>query len=198
MVQASFETLIDSYIHDSVGMSPHFLSDALSHKLKDNLERLFVQNLMKPAGIGKTSEVAQDLLVRSDQIYWLDRGHNDPHEDAFFDVMDAFVLYLNSSCYTGITGYEFHYARYAKGAFYTRHLDQFREQSSRKFSMILYLNEAWVPADGGELCIHHKTHEQRIEPEFGKGVFFKSNELEHEVLIANKPRMSITGWLKVD
>ena len=27
---------------------------------------------------------------------------------------------------------------------------------------------------------------------------FKSSELEHEVLVTNKPRMSITGWLKVD
>jgi SM-20-related protein len=31
----------------------------------------------------------------------------------------------------------------------------------------------------------------------GKGVFFKSGELEHEVLLANKMRMSITGWLKI-
>jgi SM-20-related protein len=32
----------------------------------------------------------------------------------------------------------------------------------------------------------------------GKSVFFKSSELVHEVLTTNKPRMSITGWLKVD
>ena len=32
----------------------------------------------------------------------------------------------------------------------------------------------------------------------GKTVFFKSSELAHEVLLTNKARMSITGWLKVN
>ena len=62
--------------------------------------------------------------------------------------------------------------------------------------MIMYLNEDWVAADGGELCIHHADSLQNIAPENGRIVFFKSNELPHEVLVTNKKRMSITGWLK--
>ena len=64
--------------------------------------------------------------------------------------------------------------------------------------MIMYLNEDWQLSDGGELCIHHKESLQHISPENGKIVFFKSSEIEHEVLLSHKPRMSITGWLKVD
>ncbi len=60
------------------------------------------------------------------------------------------------------------------------------------------MNENWVIADGGELRIHHADRLQNISPTNGKGVFFQSDEMEHEVLITNKPRMSITGWLKVD
>ena len=64
--------------------------------------------------------------------------------------------------------------------------------------MIMYLNEGWQKTDGGELCIHHAESMQQIAPENGTTVFFKSSELMHEVLLTNKPRMSITGWLKVN
>jgi SM-20-related protein len=62
----------------------------------------------------------------------------------------------------------------------------------------MYLNADWQPADGGELCIYHTDRLQHISPINGKSVFFKSNEMEHEVLITGKPRLSITGWLKVN
>ena len=103
---------------------------------------------------------------------------------------------MNKTCYTGITGYEFHYAYYDEGSSYKRHLDQFKDNQKRAYSMIMYLNTNWVPSDGGQLCIYHKDMSQIISPINGKCVFFKSSELEHEVLLNHKPRMSITGWLK--
>jgi SM-20-related protein len=111
--------------------------------------------------------------------------------------MDKFVRYLNRTCYTGITGYEFHYALYEQGSFYKRHLDQFKNNTSRAYSIIMYLNADWQEKDGGELVLYHLDHIQTIAPMNGKCVFFKSSELEHEVLITHQPRMSITGWLKV-
>jgi SM-20-related protein len=60
--------------------------------------------------------------------------------------------------------------------------------------MIMYLN---IDVDGGELRIYQGNKWQDITPNAGKSVFFKSNQLEHEVLITHLPRMSITGWLKV-
>ena len=162
------------------------------------MTRLYQGNLLLSAGTGNDTIVVPDKLFRSDRIYWLDRSHNDPHENAFFDLMDGFVSHLNSTCYTGITGYEFHYTLYEKGSFYKKHLDQFRTNTSRQYSMIMYLNADWQLADGGELCIHHADSLQNILPIDGKSVFFKSSELEHEVLVTNKSRMSITGWLKID
>lgn len=151
---------------------------------------------MLQAGTGNNVTIVQNRSVRSDVIYWLDRKHNNLYENEFFDLMDNFVSHLNSSCYTGITGYEFHYTLYEAGSFYKKHLDQFRNDQSRQYSMIIYLNTGWLEADGGELSVYHTGSEQRISPTGGKSVFFKSSELEHEVLITNKPRMSITGWLK--
>ena len=114
----------------------------------------------------------------------------------FLHLIESFIKYLNMSCYTGITDYEFHYAIYEPGSFYKKHKDQFRDNTQRQFSMISYLNEDWQDHDGGELKIYKSMGEEKIVPALGKTVFFKSNELEHEVLETNRPRLSLTGWLK--
>jgi SM-20-related protein len=197
-LQDIFNTLIDSYINDKVGIADNFLSEGLASHLVSNLQSLYAEKRLISAGIGNEKVTVKDATVRSDKIYWLDRSHNDPYENEFLDLMDQFVSHLNSTCYTGITGYEFHYTLYEKGSFYKKHLDQFRNNGSRQYSMIIYLNASWQEGDGGELCIHQDGNTQNIAPTSGKSVFFKSSELEHEVLVTHKPRMSITGWLKIN
>lgn len=197
-MQNTFNTLIDSFIDNKVGITENFLSVALASQLKENLYGLYQDKLLLSAGTGNENIVSHDQLVRSDKIYWLDRKHNNIHENSFFDLMDSFVSYLNSTCYTGITGYEFHYTLYEEGSFYKKHLDQFKNNDGRQYSMIIYLNADWQENDGGELCIHHLDSLQKISPDNGKSVFFKSSELVHEVLITHKPRLSITGWLKIN
>ena len=112
--------------------------------------------------------------------------------------IEDFIKYLNNSCYAGITGYEFNYSLYEKGSFYKKHLDQFQNNTSRQYSIISYLNSDWIEGDGGQLMIHQPNNNQTISPTQGKTVFFKSNELAHEVLVTQQRRMSITGWLKRD
>ena len=197
-MQKIFNTLIDSFIENKIGIAEHFLTKSHSLNLKNNLKALYSESKMLSAGTGNSSVIAHNKLIRNDKIYWLDRIHNDPWENSFFNIMDRFVSYLNDTCYTGITGYEFHYTLYEKGSFYKKHLDQFKNNESRKYSIIIYLNTGWKENDGGELCIHEAGKTKNISPNSGKIVFFKSSELEHEVLITNKSRLSITGWLKVD
>ena len=191
-----FNCLVDSYISDKIGIAENFLSSALALNLKENLLILHSGDQLKSAGTGQNSGLLFNQTVRSDKIFWLDPVHNDIHENAFFKLMDEFVEYLNRNCFAGIKSYEFHYTLYPTGSFYKTHIDQFQHNDSRQFSMIIYLNDDWKIADGGELCIHFNDHLQLISPTNGKSVFFKSNELEHEVLLTNKARMSITGWLK--
>ena len=197
LLKNTFDNLIDSFIDTKVGTTENFLNRSLSSRLIENLNNLYAEKQLQAAGTGNVL-VDHNKLFRSDMIYWLDRKHNNQYENEFFDLIDEFVSHLNSTCYTGITGYEFHYALYEKGTFYKKHLDQFKNNESRKYSLILYLNENWMEGDGGELCIHHADGIQKIAPTNGKSVFFKSSEIEHEVLLTNKPRLSITGWLKVD
>lgn len=197
-MQTQFDDLIDSFIDNKVGIAENFLSDSLAAHLKDNLLALYSDERLLAAAIGNKDLLVHDAKIRSDKIYWLDRSHDNAFENDFFDLIDSFVSYLNRTCYTGITGYEFHYALYERGSFYKKHLDQFQNNKSRAFSMIMYLNTDWQEKDGGELCIHHSDHLQMIAPVNGKCVFFKSSELEHEVLLTHVPRLSITGWLKTN
>lgn len=197
-MEIAFETLIASYLEDNIGIATHFISDELARQLRQNLLNLDVQNSLVAAGTGNESKFVRNEKVRSDVIYWLDKSHNNFYETEFLKHIEAFITYLNESCYAGITSYEFHYSLYEKGSFYLKHIDQFQDNSSRAFSMICYLNENWKIEDGGALCIHQVKSNQHISPNQGKTVFFKSDELEHEVLVTNRRRMSVTGWLKRD
>jgi SM-20-related protein len=197
-LQTIFDCLIDSFIADKVGLSNDFLNTPLAAHLKNNLLALYSDQQLLAAGIGNATIQNHDTLIRNDKIYWLDRAHENVYERQFFELMDSFVAYLNATCYTGITGYEFHYTLYETGSFYKKHLDQFRNNKSRAYSMIMYLNADWIATDGGELCVYHADYLQTIAPENGKCVFFKSSEMEHEVLVTNAPRLSITGWLKTN
>ena len=195
-MEACFETLIARYIATKVGVVENFIALPLRTQLAAQLHQLHFDNLLAPAGIGNTQKLQQNQAIRKDYIYWLDRKNNNAQETAFLDQIEAFIKYLNESCYAGITGYEFHYSFYEKGAFYRKHFDQFQDNSSRQFSMISYLNPEWKIDDGGELCVYQEKNTQKISPIGGTTVFFKSNELLHEVLVTQEPRLSITGWLK--
>jgi SM-20-related protein len=195
-MENDFEALISGFILDRIGISNHFLTDELALSLRGDLLDMKEQSRLKTAGIGNDDKFQKVETVRGDQIYWLDRQNQSDIQDGFLDQMDGFVRYLNQTCYTGITSYEFHYAHYGPGSFYKRHLDQFENNSDRRFSMISYLNDNWQQGDGGELSVEQDGPDLAISPVLGKTVFFKSDELSHEVLLTHKPRLSVTGWLK--
>ena len=197
-METNFEELISSFIETNVGLSNHFLGNELANNLKLNLLNLHNQNLLLAAGTGNAEKLSHNQAVRSDSIYWLDRKHENIHENDFLNQIEDFIRYLNHSCYTGITGCEFHYSLYNIGSFYKKHLDQFSNNNSRQYSLISYLNSEWKEGDGGNLLIHQDNNNQEITPIQVKTVFFKSNELVHEVLVTHQQRMSITGWLKKD
>jgi SM-20-related protein len=195
-MEKDFDSLLAGYLENTIGISEDFLSSELTGQLRQQLLGLHQQKLLSAAGIGQAGGHNHNTGIRSDAIYWLDREHGKSCENDFLDRIDAFIRYLNRSCYAGITGCEFHYSLYEAGSFYKKHLDQFRNNTKRQYSMITYLNADWQPADEGELLVHHESGDQKISPTEGKTVFFKSSELLHEVLVTQKQRISVTGWLK--
>ena len=195
-MNSRFEALIETYIDNQIGICDQFLSKELSGQLQKNLIDLEQSDKMKSAGIGNQLVKDPRQNKRGDKIYWLESDTTDPSERAFLDQIDAFIVYLNRSCFTGINSYEFHYAWYERGSAYQRHTDQFQNNDDRKFSLINYLNTDWMEEEGGELCIYQKDKVKKILPQMQKAVFFKSDTSEHEVCKSTRSRMSITGWLK--
>ncbi len=192
----SFDILIDSYLDNKIGIDTIFLNKELSAGLQQNILRLQEDKLMVSAGIGNDEVKDSKQKTRSDKIYWMDKSHNNVYEQEFLQLAEDFIEHLNRTCYTGINSYEFHYAVYEKGSFYKRHKDQFKNDSNRKYSLISYLNENWLEEDGGQLLVYQDETFQKVLPHSQTAVFFKADEMEHEVTEANRARMSITGWLK--
>ena len=191
-----FDLLIDSYLENKVGIDTHFLSEALSKGLQQNIHQLENDGLMTAAGIGNEATKDANQKMRGDKIYWMDKRHDNIYEQAFLQQIEDFIDRLNKTCYTGINGYEFHYAVYEEGSSYKKHKDQFKNDSNRKYSLINYLNENWLEEDGGQLRMYQENGVQQVSPIAQTAVFFKSDEMVHEVMVANRSRMSITGWLK--
>ncbi len=191
-----FESIITSYISDGVGQSLDFIPQDLAENLRKNLDQHYVNVELKQAGIGQNQNFQQDSNIRKDKIHWLEPETTNVSEQAFFKLIESWVAFLNQTCFTGISSYEFHYALYEEGSLYRRHLDQFANNDNRAFSMIIYLNENWKDGDGGELVIYKPNGDMTISPNMQKMVFFNSSALEHEVLRTCVPRKSITGWLK--
>lgn len=191
-----FENLITDLLEkDRATVSFLFEAETL-HALRERLEEKMTEGDLRRAGIGNQTRHAVNEAIRSDQIGWMENDSTHPAERKFLDTVEAFWTYLNRTCYTGIRTHEFHYACFAAGAFYKRHVDRFRNDNARKFSMVTYLNPTWNGDSGGELLLYTPEGVIRIRPDFGTTVIFKSDVLEHEVLPATQNRLSITGWLK--
>ncbi len=191
-----FDLLIDSYLDNKVGIDTGFLNERLSNGLQQNILQLQRDDMMTAAGIGNEQVKDHTQKIRGDMIYWMDKTHDNMYEQEFLLLAEDFIDHLNRTCYAGINGYEFHYAVYKKGSFYRRHTDQFKNDNNRKYSLINYLNENWLEDDGGQLLVYQNDSVQKILPRSQTAVFFKSDEMEHEVTAANRCRMSISGWLK--
>ena len=196
-MEAKFEELIEGFITNKVGISEAFLSLPLATALQQNIARLSRDSRMLMAGIGNNTLKDKTQKIRGDRTCWIDNKTKNHTEREFLDMIRLFMEHLNKTCYTGVNSCEFHYALYDEGASYLKHRDQFKNDYNRKFSMIGYLNDNWVEADGGQLIIHEDEETNwSVLPTIQKSVFFQSDQVEHEVAIANRQRMSITGWLK--
>ncbi len=156
---------------------------------------------LAPAGVGRGSALQRDDSIRGDSIRWLDVEHVAERE--YLALMDRLRLSLNQRLLLGLFDYEAHFARYAAGDFYQRHVDAFRQtgldnKPRRVLTSVVYLNAQWTPADGGELVVwdHAGNQVLRVEPRAGAAIFFMSDEFPHEVLPASRERLSIAGWFR--
>lgn len=149
------------------------------------------------AGVGRGAARVETRTIRGDVIAWLDRDQ--PAAAALLQRFETLRQTLNATFFLGLKRIEAHLACYPPGAGYARHLDRFRDDDARVISAVLYLNEGWDPADGGQLRLYpDELPAIDIQPEAGTLVLFRSADLLHEVLPARRERWSVAGWFRRD
>lgn len=185
--------LVDTLYSNGYSVEENFLDSSTVNELLTALTSK--ETALKNAGIGKRDDYAKIKEIRSDKIAWLEKNENKKVDNLFFDVIESLLLAINRRCFLGLNTYEFHFAKYEPGSFYQRHKDVFKSDDARKISVIIYLNPQWKKGDGGELKIYHEENEIMVEPKAGTIVVFESH-IEHEVLVSNTNRYSVTGWMK--
>ena len=187
---------VDTLSQNDYLIIDNFISDELYQKLRIFLLDKLDENAFSLAGIGALATHRINNEIRGDFVYWLDKEH-DLKLAELFAIIQSVMTKLNELCYLSLTGHEFHLAHYPPGSYYKRHLDQFKGTiNNRLITLIIYLNEDWKVGDGGELRIfREKKSDLIVNPIGRRAVIFKSDVLEHEVLVTNKIRFSLTGWL---
>jgi SM-20-related protein len=197
--EQKFEQLIEGVVSSGYAVCDDFLDPTEVKNLLEVFFNRYQAGKFKEASIGKQNEVHKATLVRGDEILWLENDSTNTSERILLDKNQAFIDYLNQTCYLGIVDAEIHFAKYDIGKFYRRHRDTFQAQKGRILSVIYYLNQNWIPADGGNLIIYIQENEIEkaitIAPLAGRLVCFESEKLDHEVSEAFAERFSITGWL---
>ncbi len=136
--------------------------------------------------------------VRNDQIFWLDAKLTDlaPIESEILIQLDSVLKSIKQSLFIPVNHCECHYAYYPAGHYYRKHRDTKLSENKRLLSFVLYLNENWNAADGGELVGYEEDKVLfRVLPELGRLIIFRS-EVEHEVIRTQRDRFSFTGWFR--
>ncbi len=150
----------------------------------------------KEARIGGGRGLERREEIRGDSTCWIGPPLL-PAEAALLGELERLRLELNRRALLGLFDLELHYAWYPPGASYARHVDQPRGRTQRRVSLVLYLNEHWLPEDGGELRMFDAAGGHRdVEPIAGRLICFLTPGREHAVLPTRGGRLSISGWFR--
>ena len=191
-----FARIVDDLATHGWSQQSIFIPTDLTTELAKECHKRAQCGQLELAGIGRGVAKVVHSGIRGDKIQWLEP---DQHVavDRYLAFMEHIRVAINQTLFLGLEDFEGHFALYPAGAFYKKHLDRFRDDDRRVVTCIAYLNEQWLPEQGGELRMYlddGQTHD--VVPQAGTLVVFMSEQWPHEVLPATRDRLSITGWLR--
>jgi SM-20-related protein len=194
----AIQDLVTGLAEHDWAVRENFLDARRVIALRTEAETLHAAGHFHAAGIGLDALRRKD--IRGDESLWLTPDMTSLAWGLMQQELEALRLAVNASTYLGLHQFEGHYAVYPPGAAYARHLDRFRDDNQRVVSVVLYLNNDWDAADGGELMLYpgnpQATVPVTLSPQGGTLVCFLSERVPHEVLVANRMRLSLTGWFR--
>ncbi|MCX5590800.1 2OG-Fe(II) oxygenase [Alcaligenes endophyticus] len=193
---------LDELAQQGWSIADNLLPSSLSLALLQQAQQRWQNQCFHAAAIGREKKQHLNKKIRGDSICWLQPNDCDPTSQQFLawaqDIQEA----LNQAFFLGLRRFECHFARYAPGAGYAKHIDQHQHTGFRKISMVLYLNPAWQADLGGELVIYDPESSDEIIanviPEMGRLVLFRSDSVPHAVLPCHAVRWSLAGWFRND
>jgi SM-20-related protein len=194
---ARHERIARDLAADGFSVDPSFLPRGECTRLARRGHALWRRGAMRAAATGRGPERVRRPEIRGDFVRWIDPADATRGEAALLARFEMLRAALNRSLQLGAFELELHWALYPPGAHYARHCDRLRGSRARVVSLVLYLNEAWQPRDGGALRLHLDANATcDVAPRAGTLVAFLSDRFEHEVLPARRERLSVTGWLR--
>ena len=191
-----FARIVDDLATHGWSQQTIFLPTDLTTSLAEECHKRAQRGQLELAGIGRGVAKVVHAGIRGDQIQWLEAGQH-PAVDRYLALIEQLRRAINQSLFLGLEDFEGHFALYPPGAFYKKHLDRFRDDDRRVVTCVAYLNEQWLPEQGGELRMYlddQQTHD--VVPQAGTLLVFMSEKWPHEGLPATRDRLSITGWLR--
>ena len=200
-MDALLDRISQEIYQNSYAVVDDFVDESFRQALLREQTDLLNKGQFKKAAVGKGDQKQVRAEIRSDEVLWMDPSALSPLQATFWEKIAELQQVLNRRCFLGLKSFEGHFARYPIGSFYKRHLDQFHAVPHRIVTVILYLNESWTEADGGQLRMYFPQEDgsesiEDVLPLGGRLVVFLSEEIPHEVLPTLKERISITGWLR--
>lgn len=178
-------------------VTPSAIDEDLVYALLQQARAAWAAHGFHAAGVGRGADFTAHSALRGDHILWLDDQNSASR--ACLRAFEQMRLAINETCFLGLFDFEAHFARFAPGARYARHLDRFRDDTARVVSCVLYLNPDWRVSDGGQLRLYLGADSDEhvdVLPTAGTLVSFLSDRFPHEVLPAGRERWSIAGWFR--
>ncbi|MCB9397759.1 MAG: 2OG-Fe(II) oxygenase [Acidobacteria bacterium] len=188
--------LLESLFLDGFCVLDSVLSAEECAGIRQTITHMRAEGEFRPAqiGTGPSKQLRPD--IRCDWVSWL----GDPIPPALrpvFDQVEKIRMCLNQAWFLGLFRYEAHLTVYPPGSFYAKHVDQFRLVQHRKISCIFYLNENWLPEEGGALVLYNQEGQvlREILPLARRMVLMFADRIPHAVAKTTRERQSVTGWL---
>ncbi|HBO22279.1 MAG TPA: SM-20 protein [Providencia sp.] len=180
---------------DSLSTSGWYVWDDFLNPSQIQVIKNCIPNKLQDARIGHLDSLQDNKSIRGDLTVWLEPEMGDPIA-SYMAQMDSIRQALNCELYLGLRDFETHFCCYPNGAFYKKHIDNYKGKGRRKITTVLYMNESWQSGDGGELVMYDSADNEllKLEPFCGRMIFFMSEDFPHEVLPTQKKRESIAGW----
>ena len=191
------DAIVEDIAARGYAVAPNFLEPRVITELRVRARTLEREGLLASAGVGRGSDRTLRTDIRGDRIHWLDEAAPDPAFEPVRRALETLRVAVNRELALGLLEFEGHYALYPAGARYARHKDRFRDDDARVLSIVLYLNDVWRVEDGGALRLFvDERIAIDVAPAGGTLVAFLADRFDHEVLPANRPRISLTGWFR--